>query len=108
MLRVSIRATPDKDPRHKGRSHRNWRKLELALYSTTRTTSPQEPQEASMMAYIGILWENIRSLPLQRRIPMRRAAGCFPTPRRRLRQLCFVPLLTAAIAIAAIRGAAGQ
>ena len=39
---------------------------------------------------------------------MRRAAGCFPTSRRRLRQLCFVPLLTAAIAIAAIRGAAGQ
>jgi hypothetical protein len=39
---------------------------------------------------------------------MRRAAGCFPTSRRRLRQLCFVPLLTAAIAIAAIRGASGQ
>lgn len=39
---------------------------------------------------------------------MRRSAGCFPTSRRRLRQLCFVPLLTAAIAIAAIRGASGQ
>ena len=39
---------------------------------------------------------------------MRRSAGCFPMSRRRLGQMCFVPLLTAAIAIAVIRGASGQ
>jgi hypothetical protein len=40
--------------------------------------------------------------------PMSRAAGFVPKLSRGLRQLCFVPLLTAAIAIGAIRGTAAQ